>query len=148
MKKEKIGYFVLGICLLLIGYISIMKLIDICPSIWTILSDKFSDTKFMMPFLAYVLSSVVVYCITGVVTIIFIDTISEVGSRVIKCMLTAVTVYVIFIGPLIMLSMMIVMNIPIQQIAIVFTILSFIGISLKKFKSLTIKIYSKLDNYI
>lgn len=99
MKKEKIGYFVLGICLLLIGYISIMKLIDICPSIWTILCDKFSDTKFMMPFLAYVLSSVVVYCITGVVTIILIDTISEVGSRVIKCMLTAVTVYVIFIGP-------------------------------------------------
>ncbi|MDS3945691.1 hypothetical protein RJC23_11510 [Staphylococcus epidermidis] len=148
MKKETIGKLTLGFCFIIIGYFSMIHLLEIIPIIWEVLYEKFKGTNFMIPVLAYVSSSAVVYCFTGVVTLLFINTNSEIGATIIKIMLTSVTVYAIFIGPLIMLSVMIVMNIPIQQIAIVFTILSFIGISWKKFKSLIIKIYSKLNNYI
>ena len=73
MKKETIGKLTLGFCFIIIGYFSMIHLLEIIPIIWEVLYEKFKGTNFMIPVLAYVSSSAVVYCFTGVVTLLFLS---------------------------------------------------------------------------
>ncbi|KPG90189.1 hypothetical protein [Staphylococcus hominis] len=50
--------------------------------------------------------------------------------------------------PLIMLGIMILLNVPIEQLTIVFAVMSFIAVMFKKEKQLVLKIYNKINDLL
>ncbi|QGR76331.1 hypothetical protein FOC55_00020 (plasmid) [Staphylococcus hominis] len=50
--------------------------------------------------------------------------------------------------PLIMLGIMILLNVPIEQLTIVFAVMSFIAVTFKKEKQLVFKIYNKINDLL
>lgn len=50
--------------------------------------------------------------------------------------------------PLIMLGIMILLNVPIEQLTIVFAVMSFIAVTFKKEKQLVLKIYNKINDLL
>ncbi|PPJ75974.1 hypothetical protein CV019_05020 [Staphylococcus haemolyticus] len=50
--------------------------------------------------------------------------------------------------PLILLGIMILLNVPIEQLTIVFVVMSFIAVMFKKEKQLVFKIYNKINDLL
>lgn len=146
MSKNNIGKLLLTITLLVLGCIALSHFTDIIKDISHILYMKFNDTKLYLPVGIYISSIVVIFGFAGAIVTLLLDTNSSLGSYVIKLMLTIITIYIIFIGPVIMLTIMILIDIPIKQITIVFAVLSFIGVTFQKGKNITTNIYKKLDD--
>ncbi|PNN29603.1 hypothetical protein AL503_002150 [Staphylococcus haemolyticus] len=103
---------------------------------------RFGDTYIVGPIGLYIVSVIFVFFITTIVVFVFIDAQIE----VVKITITIFTVYTLFIGPLLMLALMILLNVPLEQLTIAFAVMSFIGVSFKKGKDFVIYIYNKLND--
>lgn len=109
---------------------------------------RFGDTYIAGPIGIYIVSSILVFFIAAIVVVVFINAQNPLLVKVVKITLTISTVYTLFIGPLLMLALMILLNIPLEQLTIVFAVMSFIGVSFKRGKDFVMYIYSKIDDVL
>lgn len=94
--------------------------------------EKFGETYITGSIGPYIVSIFFVLSFSVIIVIIFSSSNNSIIIELVKITLTFLIVFVIFIGSLIMLSMMILLNIPIEQLTIVFAVMSFIAVTFKK----------------
>ena len=110
--------------------------------------EKFDDTYIAGPIGLYFFSLLFVFFVAGIITVALIDAQNLLLVEVVKITLTILTAYALFIGPLLMLAFMVLLNIPLEQLTIVFAVMSFIGVSFKRGKDFVMYIYSKIDDVL
>lgn len=110
--------------------------------------EKFDDTYIAGPIGLYFFSLLFVFFVVGIITVALIDAQNLLLVEVVKITLTILTAYALFIGPLLMLAFMVLLNIPLEQLTIVFAVMSFIGVSFKRGKDFVMYIYSKIDDVL
>lgn len=123
-------------------YVSGEKIFEGTLDLKEYFQKKFADTHIVEPIVLYIVSLMFIFFIAGIVLVVFIDAQTE----IVKITLTILIVYTLFIGPLLMLALMILLNVPLEQLTIAFAVMSFIGVSFKKGKDFVIYIYNKLDD--
>lgn len=110
--------------------------------------EKFGDTYIAEPIGLYIVSLMFVLFVSLIIVVPFMDAQNLLLVKIAKITLTMLTVYFLFVGPLLMLALMILINVPLEQLTIVFAVMSFIGVSFKKGKDFVIYIYSKIDDVL
>lgn len=110
--------------------------------------EKLDDTYIAGPIGLYIISLIFVFLVAAIITITLIDAQNLLLVEVIKITLTILTAYALFIGPLLILALMILLNVPLEQLTIVFAVMSFIGVSFKRGKDFVIYVYNKIDEVL
>lgn len=129
-------------------YVSGKKIYEVTSDLMEYFQKKFGDTYIAEPIGLYIVSLIFVFFITTIIVVAFIDAQNLLLVNLVKTTLTILAVYTIFIGPLLMLALMILLNVPLEQLTIVFAVMSFIGISFKRGKDFVMYIYSKIDDLL
>lgn len=109
---------------------------------------RFGDTYIAEPIGLYIVSLMFVFFISLIIVIPFMEAQNLLLVEIAKITLTMLTVYFLFVGPLLMLALMILLNVPLEQLTIVFAVMSFIGVSFKRGKDFVIYIYNKIDDLL
>ncbi|AKL93506.1 TPA: hypothetical protein RTV06_002709 [Staphylococcus aureus] len=150
MNGKNVGKFLLiALCVLALSWFT-SSLLGINSQLFGELYDKFAKTNLINPFRFYILTVGIGLSLAIIISIVLVSLNSVIAKVILRIILTGFVLYVIFIGPLIMISFMILINVNFVQISIVFAIMSFIGVCYKKAKNLAKDIYEffkRNDNY-
>lgn len=147
MWKTIIKIIVALLCIFMI-YKSGKMIYEITLELIKHIREKLGDTYIAGPIGLYIISLIFVFFVAAIITITLIDAQNLLLVEVIKITLTILTAYAVFIGPLLMLAFMVLLNIPLEQLTIVFAVMSFIGVSFKRGKDFVMYIYSKIDDLL
>lgn len=148
MNGKNIGKFLL-IVLCISGLIWFTySLLGINSQLFGELYEKFAKTNLINPLRFYILTVGIGLSLAILISIAVVSLNSVVTDLILRVILTGVTVYVIFVGPLIMISIMILLNVSFVHMTIVFAIMSFIGVCYKKMKNIAKSFYNYLKKYI
>lgn len=148
MNGKNVGKFLLiALCVLALSWFT-SSLLGINSQLFGELYDKFAKTNLINPFRFYILTVGIGLSLAILISIAVVSLNSVVTDLILRVILTGVTVYVIFVGPLIMISIMILLNVSFVHMTIVFAIMSFIGVCYKKMKNIAKSFYNYLKKYI
>lgn len=148
MNGKNVGKFLL-IVLCISGLIWFTySLLGINSQLFGELYEKFAKTNLINPLRFYILTVGIGLSLAILISIAVVSLNSVVTDLILRVILTGVTVYVIFVGPLIMISIMILLNVSFVHMTIVFAIMSFIGVCYKKMKNIAKSFYNYLKKYI
>ncbi|MEN2031370.1 hypothetical protein [Staphylococcus hominis] len=143
-----LGKSMLVIILLWFCYSTGKALYQVLLNLVLYLKERFRDTYIIGPIEFYIASIFFVLTLSAIIVIIFNNSHNPITIELVKITLTFFIVFVVYIGPLIMLSMMILLNIPIEQLTIAFAVMSFIAVTFKKGKYIIVKMYQIIDKHI
>lgn len=147
MSGKNIGkILVSALCFLALLWFA-SYLLDMNSELFGKLYEKFGDTDFINPLRFYVLTVGIGLSLAIIISFVLVSLNSVIANIILRIILTGFVLYVIFIGPLIMVSFMILLNVSFLQITIVFAIMSFIGVCYKKAKNIAKSIYKYIKDY-
>lgn len=129
-------------------YVSGKAIYEVTLNLIEYFQKRFADTHIAGPIGLYIVSLTFVFFISLIIVLPFMEAQNLLLVEIAKITLTMLTVYTLFIGPLLMLALMILLNVPLEQLTIVFAVMSFIGISFKRGKDFVMYIYSKIDDLL
>ena len=129
-------------------YVSGKAIYEVTLNLIEYFKEKFGDTYIAGPIGLYIVSLTFVFFISLIIVLPFMEAQNLLLVEIAKITLTMLTVYTLFIGPLLMLALMILLNVPLEQLTIVFAVMSFIGVSFKRGKDFVMYIYSKIDDLL
>ncbi|OAO18305.1 hypothetical protein [Staphylococcus epidermidis] len=129
-------------------YLTGKALWQVTLNLATYFKEKFGETYIIGPIGFYIVGIWFILCFSAIIVILFIDSYNPLAIELVKFTLTFLIVFIIYIGPLIMLGIMILLNVPIEQLTIVFAVMSFIAVTFKKGKQLVLKIYNKINDLL
>ncbi|MBO0377761.1 hypothetical protein [Staphylococcus warneri] len=129
-------------------YLTGKALWQVTLNLATYFKEKFGETYIIGPIGFYIVGICFILCFSAIIVILFIDSYNPLAIELVKFTLTFLIVFIIYIGPLIMLGIMILLNVPIEQLTIVFAVMSFIAVTFKKGKQLVFKIYNKINDLL
>lgn len=148
MNGKNVGKFLLiALCVLALSWFT-SSLLGINSQLFGELYEKFAKTNLINPLRFYILTVGIGLSLAILISIAVVSLNSVVTDLILRVILTGVTVYVIFVGPLIMISIMILLNVSFVHMTIVFAIMSFIGVCYKKMKNIAKSFYNYLKKYI
>lgn len=148
MKWKNIFQFIsIFICILLIFWYT-NSLLGTISQLLGALYKKFAETDILNPLRFYFYTLGIDLFLAFIISVILDSFNSSKADFLLRIILTVLIVYAIIIGPLIMISFMILLNVSFVHITIVFAIMTFIGVCLKKIKNITKSIYKYLKDYI
>lgn len=147
MNGKNVGKFLL-IVLCISGLIWFTySLLGINSQLFGELYEKFAKTNLINPLRFYILTVGIGLSLAIIISFVLVSLNSVIANIILRIILTGFVLYVIFIGPLIMVSFMILLNVSFLQITIVFAIMSFIGVCYKKAKNIAKSIYKYIKDY-
>lgn len=129
-------------------YVSGKTIYEVTLNLIEYFREKFGDTYIAEPIGLYIVSLMFVFFASLIIVLPFVESKNLLLVEIAKITLTILTVYTLFIGPLLMLALMILLNIPLEQLTIVFAVMSFIGVSFKKGKDFVIYIYNRINDVL
>jgi hypothetical protein len=130
-------------------YVSGKAIYEVTLNLIEYFREKFGDTYIAGPIGLYIVSLMFVFFVSLIIVLPFMEAQNLLLVEIAKITLTMLTVYTLFIGPLLMLALMILLlNVPLEQLTIVFAVMSFIGVSFKRGKDFVIYIYNKIDELL
>lgn len=129
-------------------YLTGKALWQVTLNLATYFKEKFGETYIIGPIGFYIVCIWFILCFSAIIVILFINSYNPLAIELVKFTLTFLIVFIIYIGPLIMLGIMILLNVPIEQLTIVFAVMSFIAVTFKKGKQLVLKIYNKINDLL
>jgi hypothetical protein len=129
-------------------YVSGKAIYEVTLNLIEYFREKFGDTYIAGPIGLYIVSLMFVFFVSLIIVLPFMEAQNLLLVEIAKITLTMLTVYTLFIGPLLMLALMILLNVPLEQLTIVFAVMSFIGVSFKREKDFVIYIYNKIDELL
>jgi hypothetical protein len=129
-------------------YVSGKAIYEVTLNLIEYFLEKFGDTYIAGPIGLYIVSLMFVFFVSLIIVLPFMEAQNLLLVEIAKITLTMLTVYTLFIGPLLMLALMILLNVPLEQLTIVFAVMSFIGVSFKRGKDFVIYIYNKIDELL
>jgi hypothetical protein len=129
-------------------YVSGKAIYEVTLNLIEYFREKFGDTYIAGPIGLYIVSLMFVFFVSLIIVLPFMEAQNLLLVEIAKITLTMLTVYTLFIGPLLMLALMILLNVPLEQLTIVFAVMGFIGVSFKKGKDFVIYIYNKIDELL
>lgn len=143
MENNKILRGVLSIVCVILTIYSLSIFSKTIANVMKSLSQVLGNPNIKNPLLLYISSLLILIGIVGIVICIFIN----LNTPIVRLVITVLLVYLLCIGPLVMISNIVLLNVPLTHIAIVFSIMSFIALTFKKCWNFAKTTYHKLNEY-
>lgn len=145
--KERVGLIILVIFILFALFMLYQNSLGSINNIIEVFKERFTHSRIKDPIVIWINSTIFIVLSVAILQLILPDKAFGFIPMFRSFITTIALLYTIYIGPIVLLLLLLLFNVSLLHITLIISVMSFIGITFKKGKELYIKMYNKISDY-
>lgn len=145
--KERIGIIILVIVFIFVLFILYQNSLGSINNVIEVFKERFTHSRIKDPIVIWINSTIFIVLSVGILQLILPDRAFGFIQMFRSFITTIALLYTIYIGPIVLLLLLLLFNVSLLHITLIISVMSFIGITFKKGKELYIKMYNKISRH-